>query len=147
LAPGQKSTHPPSLPPPPLSYDLTPLSLSCSTDDEINFPLSVCAPPSDPSPKSSPSPPLPHPPSLGDPSRHPQVELCAIHRSEEIIVEERALELMLIAVVGDTRPSVTIAEVWRWLTTCFDILGDIVTIQRYHSEDFLITFSYTGDML
>jgi hypothetical protein len=75
------------------------------------------------------------------------VELCAIHRSKEIIVEERALELMLIVVVGDTRPSVTIAEVWRWLTTCFDILGDIVTIQRYHSEDFLITFSYTGDML
>jgi hypothetical protein len=70
------------------------------------------------------------PPPLGDPARRPQVELCVIHHTKEIIAEERALERFR-----------------GWFMTCFSIPGDSVTIRRYHPEDFLITFSYAVDML
>jgi hypothetical protein len=50
-------------------------------------------------------------------------------------------------VVGGTRPSVTIAEARGWLSACFNIPGDSVTVRRFHLEDFIIIFSYVDDML
>jgi hypothetical protein len=55
------------------------------------------------------------------------VEVCVIHRDEEIVAKEHALKL---AVVGGTRPSVTIIEVRAWLMSCFNIPRDSVTIRR-----------------
>jgi hypothetical protein len=90
---------------------------------------------------------LPPRPPTGGPLRHPQVELCIIHHDEEIAAKQHAPELVLVAVVGGTRPFVTITEFRAWLTSCFNILGDSVTIRRFHLEDFVIVFSFYDDML
>jgi hypothetical protein len=82
---GRKRARPAA---PPLSSSPdgdTPSMHSCSTEEGLEYPPSIYAPPFDCSPKPnsrspSPSPPLP----LGDPAWRPQVELCVIHHDDEI---------------------------------------------------------------
>jgi hypothetical protein len=45
-----------------------------------------------------------------------------------MVPEEHALDLALVAMVSGTRPLVTITEVRTWLTSHFDIPGDITTM-------------------
>jgi hypothetical protein len=61
--------------------------------------------------------------------------------------EEHALDLALVAMIGGTRPTVTVAELQRWLAVRFGIPGDSVKICRYFPEDILITFSSYDDMV
>jgi hypothetical protein len=61
--------------------------------------------------------------------------------------EDQSLNFVLVAVVGVTRPPVTIAQVWRWLHDGYAIMGDSITIHRFHPEDFLISFTFHDDML
>jgi hypothetical protein len=85
--------------------DLTPLALSYSMSSE-GSPSQICVPPSDSSRSRSslPSPPrsptLPPLLPLGAPERHPLVELCIVHCSEEIEHMEQDLNFTLVAMVG-----------------------------------------------
>jgi hypothetical protein len=105
--------------------DLTPPALSCSTDDEREMPSAVKKPPTDSAPSSPPlEPPSPEPTPLplGAPERRPLVDICVVHRSEEIDAAERALEFALVAVIGGSRPTVSIFEVRSsWLQEFFGI--------------------------
>jgi hypothetical protein len=72
----------------------------------------------------------------------------SIHRSEEVIAEEQALQLTLVAVMGGTRrpsPSPRSRGGSSHASTSPATTSD--TIRRYYPEDFLITFSYADDML
>jgi hypothetical protein len=75
------------------------------------------------------------------------VELCVIHHSEEMVEEEAALDLELVAVVGGSWPPVSIVAVEVWLHTQFGIPSADIVVRRYQPEDFLICFSFLDDML
>jgi hypothetical protein len=88
---------------PSATFRSTPCSLS---------PPDICAPPLDPS--SSPTPEVLEPPDwwaflAGAPQRRPPAAVCIINRSEEISCKEQALDLALLAVVGGSRPLVSVA--------------------------------------
>jgi hypothetical protein len=75
------------------------------------------------------------------------VELCVIHRPEEMVEEEAALDLALVTVVGGSRLPVSIVAVEVWLHTQFGIPSADIVVRRYQPEDFLICFSFLDDML
>jgi hypothetical protein len=79
--------------------------------------------------------------------RRPLVDLCVVHRSEEIEEEERELNLALVAVVGGSRPHVSLPEVRSWVANGYGIPRDSFKVRRFQPEDFMITFSYYDDML
>jgi hypothetical protein len=104
----------------------------------------VCRSPSESPPSSEPDgSALP----LGAPGRRPLVDLCVVHRSEEIEEEERELNLALVAVVGGSRPHVSLPEVRSWVANGYGIPRDSFKVRRFQPEDFMITFSYYDDML
>jgi hypothetical protein len=123
---------------------------SCSTDAEYE-PPPICAPPTNSStspPPFAPSTPRePSPLPVGAPLRRPMVELCVIHHFKEMVEEEAALDLALVAVVGGSRPPVSIVAVEVWLHTQFGIPSADIVVRRYQPEDFLICFSFLDDML
>jgi hypothetical protein len=88
--PGRKRARPVTPPSHPSPDDFTPPALSCSTDGELDYPLSVALPPPthlrSEFAGSIASSPLP----LGDPTRRPQVELCVIYvRNRTLTLIER----------------------------------------------------------
>jgi hypothetical protein len=104
----------------------------------------MCHPPSESPPTSEPDDPaLP----LGAPGRRPLVNLCVVHRSEEIEAEEHELNLALVAVVGGSWPHVSLPEVRNWVANGYGIPRNSFKVRRFQSEDFIITFSYYDDML
>jgi hypothetical protein len=137
-------------PPPPSSRprlldppDHTPQGTLCSTGNDSGLPF-ICHPPSESSLASEPdSASLP----LGTLGRRPLVDICVVHRSDEINVEERSLDLGLVAVVGGIRPRVSLLDIHHLIADSFNIPGDSFTMQRYQPEDFLLKFSYYDDML
>jgi hypothetical protein len=142
-APSRFQVRAPSPRPKPRSppRDVTPPGLDCSADDNLD-PPAICGPPTDSSPSPPPSSPERPPPPIGAPQRR----LCVIHRSGEMAREEQALELALVAMVGGSRPSVSLAAVRRWLNDNFGIPSARFSVRRYHPEDFLIIFSSPDDM-
>jgi hypothetical protein len=52
------------------------------------------------------------------------VDVCVVHRSPKIEALERVLVLALVAVVGGTRPPVTLVDVRLWIVDHFGIPGD-----------------------
>jgi hypothetical protein len=127
------------------AFDETLAASSYSTDSGP-IPLKICVPPSNSSPSSSP-PPLPPDFPVGAPGHCPPVELCVLHRFEEVDHEERDLKYFLVTIVGGTCPAISVADVRSWLLDQFQIPGADVHIHRYCLEDFLITFSFYDDML
>jgi hypothetical protein len=134
-----------------------PSATSRSTPRSLS-PPDICAPPSDPSPSPTPKalepPPTPkalEPPDwwtfpAGAPQRRPPSTVCIINRSEEISCEGQALDLALLALVGGSRPFVSVAEVERWLEANYTIAPSSVTIRSFYPEDFLVVLSSYGDM-
>jgi hypothetical protein len=57
------------------------------------------------------------------------------------------MELALVAVIGGTRPPISLVEVHCWIAKHFGILGDSFQVRRYFPEDFIIVFSFLDDML
>ncbi len=53
----------------------------------------------------------------------------------------------MVAVVGGTRPRVSLPDVRQWIVDGFNIPSDSFAAQRYQPEDFLLKFSYYDDML
>jgi hypothetical protein len=57
--------------------------------------------------------------------------ICSLHHQplgEEISCEEQVLDLGLLAIVGGSRPLISVAEVERWLETNYAITPSSVTI-------------------
>jgi hypothetical protein len=84
---------------------------------------------------------------VGAPERCPPVELCVIHRSDEINAEERALELPLVMIIGGTRLPIVTVELRRIIADHYGISADSFQVHHFHPEDFLVVFSFMGDML
>lgn len=84
---------------------------------------------------------------LGAPGRRSLVDLCVVHRSEEIEEEESELNLALVAVVGGSRPHVSLPEVRSWVANGYGIPRDSFKVRRFQPEDFIFTFSFYYDML
>jgi hypothetical protein len=135
------------IPPPLPTSDCTSLDVNCPTDGEP-FSAFLCEPPSSSSPSPSPSPPR-YPPLLpiGAPERRPQVKLCVIPHSEEIIADEQALDLFLVAMIGGNKLPVAAEELRRWVNAHFEVPESSVIIRRYYPKDFLITFFYYDDFV
>jgi hypothetical protein len=83
----------------PRSTDHTPRDMTCSMASDLEPPF-VFRPPKEPPP---PRPAFDSDPAtllLGTSSHRPSVDLCVIHRLEEIDAEERTLDLALVTVIG-----------------------------------------------
>lgn len=70
-----------------------------------------------------------------------------IPRSQEIVDAEDTLKRALVAVIGGTRPQVSVSQVKAWLREHFGIDETEVTVHLYQPEDFLIVFHYADDMM
>jgi hypothetical protein len=91
------------------AYDATPTASSCSTNSGPILSKN-CKTPSDSSPPRS-LPPSPLDLPVRAPGHRLPVELCVLHRSKEVDSEERDLNYALVAIVGGTRPAVSVANV------------------------------------
>jgi hypothetical protein len=84
---------------------------------------------------------------LGALGRRLPVDICVVHRSDEINAEERSLELALVTVIGGTRLWVSLPKVRGWVADGFNIPRGSFMVQSFQLEGFLIKFSYYDDML
>ncbi|CAD6266694.1 unnamed protein product [Miscanthus lutarioriparius] len=91
--------------------------------------------------------PLGTPPPPGHHSCRPGLEIVVIPRSVELQAADDALSsLALVALVGGSRPTVTIADVRHQLTLFYRIPDDAFSISCYAPEDFLVKFNSRHDL-
>jgi hypothetical protein len=75
------------------------------------------------------------------------VDVCVVHRCPEIVEQELAMELALVAVTAGTRLPISLMDLRRWVVDGYGIPGNSFSAKRYFPEDFIIVFSYYDDML
>lgn len=92
-----------------------------------------------------PSPPPPPPP--GHASRRPRLELLLLPRTAELNEAESALtSLVLVAMVGGNRPTVSPAQVRDQLQSFYNMPADAFIVSRHSPEDFLVQFNCRDDL-
>jgi hypothetical protein len=70
------------------------------------------------------------------------VNLCVIHRSIEIKAEEHAPDLALVAVIGGSKPHVSLLNVHNWVINGFNIPRDCFQVKIFLLEDFITTWRH-----
>ena len=102
-----------------------------------------CAPPTPPPP-----PPARSPEAVeleGSPAWPRCTEFVVVPRSTELQVAEDELGLVLVAVVGGTRPLVLLAMHYQFPFNHFGVAGEDAEVHRHDPEDFVVRFRRRED--
>lgn len=77
--------------------------------------------------------------------RRTRTPFMVVPRSAAIQAVEDELGPALVAIVGGTRPQVSVSMVYDYLLTRFDITADEVEVRRHHPEEFVARFRHGAD--
>jgi len=68
-----------------------------------------------------------------------------VARTATVQVDEDTLSNALTALVGETRPRVSVADVQDYLRRRFDLADDEVDVRHHFPEDFIVRFRHGVD--
>jgi hypothetical protein len=74
------------------------------------------------------------------------MEMIVVPRSTELEEAEAGLRLALVAVVADTRLTVSTAMISMYLNTFFGFDRTAFSVQRHAAEDFIVRFARQQDL-